>query len=195
MANKTILLLVAIEDEMGSENLNMLRKRCDIAFTGVGKLNAFEATTETLIRKDYDVVINIGTCGSMKHTAGSVLRPSIVAQGDIYIDSAFATEAEKLGTGDPAISISSADNFIGADTPTSQLKLLEPYDCVDMESYAIVRAIKFHSRLHNKPMPKIEMIKVVSDAADETLEEWSLRLERLRSTLLEALNQVLALYE
>lgn len=195
MNDKKILLLIAVEDELGREAVAKLRERYTVALTGVGKLNAFEATTEALRQGPYDVVINLGTCGSMKHPAGSVLRPSIVAQGDIYIDSAFATPAEHLSTGDETVSISSADNFIGADTPASQLRLLEPYDCVDMESYAIIRAIKFHSRTENQPMPKIEMIKVVSDAADETLEDWSQRIEALRKRLKEALEEVLKIYE
>ncbi|MBR4996025.1 MAG: hypothetical protein IKY82_08190 [Alistipes sp.] len=194
MNHQKILLLIAVEEELGTEAVAELRSRCDVALTGVGKLNAFEATFAALQQGPYDVVINLGTCGSMKHPAGTVLRPGIVAQGDIYIDSVFATAPEHLNTGCDTTSISSADNFIGADTPASQLKLLEPYDCVDMESYAIVRAVKFHSQLTATPAPKIEMIKVVSDMADETLDDWSARLESLRHTLLQALDDVLKIY-
>ena len=132
---------------------------------------------------------------SSKHAAGSVLRPSTIAQGDIYIDSPFASAPINIATGNTEQSICSSDNFIGADTPLSQLKLLEPYDCFDMESYAIVRAIEFYSRQNNRQMPTIEMIKVVSDSADETLEDWNARLEHLRTTLCNALNDVLSLYE
>ena len=64
-----------------------------------------------------------------------------------------------------------------------------------MESYAIIRAIEFYSRQNNRKTPTIEMIKVVSDSADETLEDWNARLEHLRTTLCNALNDVLSLYE
>ena len=195
MSKNKILLLIAVAEELGDKALEQISRRCDIALTGVGKLNAFEATFSALQKGEYEVVINLGTCGSSKHPAGSVLRPSTVAQGDIYIDSPFATEPVRLATGTAEQSICSSDNFIGVDTPPSLLRLLEPYDCFDMESYAIVRAIDFYSKQNNSAKPIIEMIKVVSDAGDETLEDWSTRLENLRTTLCNALNDVLSLYE
>ena len=195
MARNRILLLIAVAEELGHKALEQISTRCDIALTGVGKLNAFEATLLALQKDEYDVIINLGTCGSSKHSAGSVLRPSTIAQGDIYIDSPFATKPIHLATGNAEQSICSSDNFIGADTPPSQLQLLEPYNCFDMESYAIIRAIDFYSKRSNRTRPTIEMIKVVSDSGDETLEDWSTRLENLRTTLCNALNDVLALYE
>ncbi|MBQ3197533.1 MAG: hypothetical protein IJB63_05380 [Alistipes sp.] len=195
MGYHKILLLIAVAEELGDKALTQISTRCDIALTGVGKLNAYEATLLALQKDEYDVVINLGTCGSSKHTAGSVLRPRIIAQGDIYIDSPFASAPINIATGNAEQSICSSDNFIGADTPLSQLKLLEPYDCFDMESYAIVRAIEFYSRQNSRKTPTIEMIKVVSDSADETLEDWNARLEHLRTTLCNALNDVLSLYE
>lgn len=195
MGYHKILLLIAVAEELGDKALTQISTRCDIALTGVGKLNAYEATLMALQKGEYDVVINLGTCGSSKHPAGSVLRPRIIAQGDIYIDSPFASAPINIATGNTEQSICSSDNFIGADTPSSQLRLLEPYDCFDMESYAIVRAIEFYSRQNNRKTPTIEMIKVVSDSADETLEDWNARLEHLRTTLCNALNDVLSLYE
>lgn len=195
MGYHKILLLIAVAEELGDKALTQISTRCDIALTGVGKLNAYEATLLALQKDEYDVVINLGTCGSSKHSAGSVLRPSTIAQGDIYINSPFASAPINIATGNAEQSICSSDNFIGADTPPSQLRLLEPYDCFDMESYAIVRAIEFYSRQNNRQTPTIEMIKVVSDSADETLEDWNARLEHLRTTLCNALNDVLSLYE
>lgn len=195
MGYHKILLLIAVAEELGDKALEQISTRCDIALTGVGKLNAYEATLLALQKDEYDVVINLGTCGSTKLAAGSVLRPSTIAQGDIYIDSPFASAPINIATGNAEQSICSSDNFIGADTPPSKLRLLEPYDCFDMESYAIVRAIEFYSRQNNRQMPTIEMIKVVSDSADETLEDWNARLEHLRTTLCNALNDVLSLYE
>ncbi|MBP3564907.1 MAG: hypothetical protein J6J77_04635 [Alistipes sp.] len=195
MGYHKILLLIAVAEELGDKALTQISTRCDIALTGVGKLNAYEATLLALQKDEYDVVINLGTCGSSKHAAGSVLRPSTIAQGDIYIDSPFASAPINIATGNTEQSICSSDNFIGADTLPSQLRLLEPYDCFDMESYAIVRAIEFYSRQNSRQTPTIEMIKVVSDSADETLEDWSARLEHLRTTLCNALNDVLSLYE
>ena len=114
-----------------------------------------------------------------------MLRPGRVAQGDIYIEGLFATDEEIVPTGDADVAIVSSDNFIGEETPASQLKLLQPYDCMDMESYAVLRAIKFYASRHTAA-PKSYMLKVVSDGADGSVGEWSQRIERLRPTLLEA---------
>lgn len=189
---KKILLLVAVEAEIGAQGIEQLKGACDISFVGVGKLRAYEATLAALSQGEYDAVINIGTCGSFRHPFGTLLQPSAVVQGDIYIDSIFSTEPELLGTGDEGCSIASSDNFIGADTPAEQRRLIEPHDCMDMESYAIVRATKFYARQSGKAVPQIYMLKVVSDACDGTIEDWESRVERLRPTLIEAARELVA---
>lgn len=189
---KKILLLVAVEAEIGAQGIEQLKGACDICFVGVGKLRAYEATLAALSQGEYDAVINIGTCGSFRHPFGTLLQPSAVVQGDIYIDSIFSTEPELLGTGDEGCSIASSDNFIGADTPAEQRRLIEPHDCMDMESYAIVRATKFYARQSGKAVPQIYMLKVVSDACDGTIEDWESRVERLRPTLIEAARELIA---
>lgn len=189
---KKILLLVAVEAEIGTQGIEQLKGACDICFVGVGKLRAYEATLAALSQGEYDAVINIGTCGSFRHPFGTLLQPSAVVQGDIYIDSIFSTEPELLGTGDEGCSIASSDNFIGADTPAEQRRLIEPHDCMDMESYAIVRATKFYARQSGKAVPQIYMLKVVSDACDGTIEDWESRVERLRPTLIEAARELIA---
>lgn len=189
---KKILLLVAVEAEIGAQGIEQLKGACDICFVGVGKLRAYEATLAALAQGEYEAVINIGTCGSFRHPFGTLLRPSAVVQGDIYIDSIFSTEPELLGTGDEGCSIASSDNFIGADTPAEQRRLIEPHDCMDMESYAIVRATKFYARQSGKAVPQIYMLKVVSDACDGTIEDWESRVERLRPTLVKAAGELIA---
>ncbi|MBO4993197.1 MAG: hypothetical protein J6C60_02935 [Alistipes sp.] len=189
---KKILLLVAVEAEIGAQGIEQLKGACDICFVGVGKLRAYETTLAALAQGEYEVVINIGTCGSFRHPFGTLLQPSAVVQGDIYIDSIFSTEPELLGTGDEGCSIASSDNFIGADTPAEQRRLIEPHDCMDMESYAIVRATKFYARQSGKAVPQIYMFKVVSDACDGTIEDWESRVERLRPTLIEAARELIA---
>lgn len=189
---KKILLLVAVEAEIGAQGIEQLKGACDICFVGVGKLRAYEATLAALSQGEYEAVINIGTCGSFRHPFGTLLQPSAVVQGDIYIDSIFSTEPELLGTGDEGCSIASSDNFIGADTPAEQRRLIEPHDCMDMESYAIVRATKFYARQSGKAVPQIYMLKVVSDACDGTIEDWESRVERLRPTLIEAARELVA---
>lgn len=160
----------------------------------MGKLLSFEATLSALQEGDYDTIINIGTCGSFRHPFATVLRPKCVAQGDVYIDpqSVFYSEPEIIETGDEGCSIASSDNFIGSDTSESLRRLIEPYDCMDMESYAIVRAIRFYASQRGEAMPKIYMVKVVSDGCDGTVDDWQTRIERLRPTLLAAAQELLS---
>ena len=186
-ASSKILLLTAVADELGQQTIDLLSQTCHIELTGVGKLRAFEATLSALEQGDYDHIINVGTCGSFHHAPATILYPSRIVQGDIYIASDFSTAPVELGTGCEECSIVSSDNFIGADTAPSQIELLKPYDCMDMESYAIARAIAYNAEHKGKAMPKLHLIKIVSDAADGTLEEWSQRIERLQSSLREAL--------
>lgn len=191
MQTKKILILLAVEEELGAENITALSATHALRLMGVGKLRAYEATLRALREEDYDVVINLGTCGSFRHPYATLLRPSVVAQGDIYLDSIFASKPVALSTGDEGVSIVSSDNFIGEDTPAAQREKIAGFDCMDMESYAVVRAVRLHSSLEGKPEPKIYMLKAVSDGADGTIGDWNQRIEGLRPVLRGALDNLI----
>ena len=191
MQTKKILILLAVEEELGAENITALSATHTLRLMGVGKLRAYEATLRALREDDYDVVINLGTCGSFRHPYATLLRPSVVAQGDIYLDSIFASKPVVLSTGDEGVSIVSSDNFIGEDTPAVQREKIAEFDCMDMESYAVGRAVRLHSALEGKPEPKVYMLKAVSDGADGTIGDWSERVEALRPVLREALDNLI----
>lgn len=191
MQTKKILILLAVEEELGAENITAFSATHALRLMGVGKLRAYEATLRALREDDYDVVINLGTCGSFRHPYATLLRPSVVAQGDIYLDSIFASKPVVLSTGDEGVSIVSSDNFIGEDTPAAQREKIAGFDCMDMESYAVVRAVRLHSSLEGKPEPKVYMLKAVSDGADGTIGDWSERVEALRPVLREALDNLI----
>ena len=191
MQTKKILILLAVEEELGAENITALSATHALRLMGVGKLRAYEATLRALREDDYDVVINVGTCGSFRHPYATLLRPSVVAQGDIYLDSIFASKPVVLSTGDEGVAIVSSDNFIGEDTPAAQREKIAGFDCMDMESYAVVRAVRLHSSLEGKPEPKVYMLKAVSDGADGTIGDWSERVEALRPVLRGALDNLI----
>ena len=191
MQTKKILILLAVEEELGAENITALSATHALRLMGVGKLRAYEVALRALREDDYDVVINLGTCGSFRHPYATLLRPSVVAQGDIYLDSIFASKPVVLSTGDEGVAIVSSDNFIGEDTPAAQREKIAGFDCMDMESYAVVRAVRLHSSLEGKPAPKVYMLKAVSDGADGTIGDWSERVEALRPVLREALDNLI----
>lgn len=188
---KSILLLVALPAELGDDAAAALASYCDIRYVGIGKIEAFEATLTALSQGNYDVVINAGTTGSFRHPFASVLRPSRIAQGDAFIGSNFATGVEQLSTGDSDTAILSGDNFIGEDTPEAYKRLIEGYDCMDMESYAILRAIRYHATATRSAQAELHIVKVVSDGADGSIGDWSSRLIQLRPTLHDAIQGVI----
>lgn len=190
---KEILLLMALEAEMGADNIATIAERCDVCFIGMGKLNAFEATMKALASGEYRYVINVGTCGSFSHPFGLTLYPSSAWQGDVYIDpeGLFFTPAEQLNTGVEGCSIVSSDSFIGDDTPLRQRELLAPYDCMDMEAYAVVRAVRLHSSLHGVDEPTIYLAKIVSDGCDGTVGDWESRITSLRPTVRAAAEDII----
>lgn len=188
---KKILLLVALPAELGQETESLLRSQCEVRHIGIGKISAFEATLTALAQEEYQAVINAGTTGSFRHPFGTVLRPSKVMQGDAFVGTDFATPELRLGTGKPETTILSGDNFIGEDTPAHYRRLIEGCDCMDMESYAVVRATQFYCTRNAKPMPKIYLTKVVSDGADGSIGDWAARLRHLRPTLHKAIQQII----
>ena len=186
---KSILLLVALPAELGEDAAAALSQHCDIRYVGIGKIEAFEATLSALSQGSYDIVINAGTTGSFRHPFATVLYPSRIAQGDAFIGSDFATGVEQLTTGDADTAILSGDNFIGEDTPEAYKRLIADYDCMDMESYAILRAIRYHAATTNSTEAELHIIKVVSDGADGSIDDWAARLVALRPTLHKAIEK------
>ena len=186
------LIIVALPEELGIEATAELRGLCEVRFSGVGKLCAYEATLEALLTEGYDNIINVGTCGSSKYPFATLLHPGTVVQGDLYLDGPFSTPKIVIGTGDEGVAIVSGDNFIGEETHPAHLERLKPYDCIDMEAYAIDKAIKLYSRLRNAEPPKLYLIKCVSDGADGALEDWGERAKKLRPILLAATKELLS---
>ena len=76
-------MLLAVEEELGADNIARLSEVADVKCIGVGKLNAYEATMEAMWAKEYDELISVGTCGSLHHPYATLLRPSEAAQGEI----------------------------------------------------------------------------------------------------------------
>lgn len=191
MQKKKILVLLAVKEELGEENFARLSRKYELRLMGVGKLRAFEATMRALSERQWDVVINLGTCGSSKHPYATILRPGVVVQGDIYLDSIFATKPLAIATGCEGVRILSSDNFIGEDTPEQVRSRIAEFDCMDMESYAMLRAIGFYSSLTGKAHPEVYMIKIVSDGADSTVGDWSERIKPLQPKLCEQLEELI----
>lgn len=172
-----ILLLVASPKELGSFDLNDTDVK--VVFTGIGKLNAYEKTMQAIQSQNFDVVINIGTCGSKKHKIGSILSPNIISQGDAFISDDFESSDIILSYYSDT-SILTGDNFISCIPDSDGGNILPDYvdnfDAFDMEAYAIARA------LFNYPA-ELHFIKIVSDNLDGSIKDWEKSADALSSIL------------
>ena len=172
-----ILILVATPKELGSFDLN--DKGVKVVFTGIGKLNAYQKTRQALRQEHFDIILNVGTCGSDKHPIGTILRPSIIRQGDAFLIHGFDNKAFEV-SGDPNVSILTGDNFISkvynSDGILSLPEKARDFDAFDMESYAIATAAAFMLR-------NVYFLKIVSDNLDGSVKDWEVSANALANKL------------
>lgn len=145
----------------------------DLVLTGVGMSQAAVATTEAILQRCPDsaaraelLVINLGSCGSLRAELTGVFEPSSVINRDIDVEVLAAAgirvqDRIELGGNGPVLG--TGDSFV-AGGPARE-RLLGRCDLVDMEGYAIAYACQ---RLG---VP-LRMIKHVSDTADEGALAW-----------------------
>jgi adenosylhomocysteine nucleosidase len=147
--------------------------------TGIGKINAAQATAFGISVFNPSSVVNIGLCGSLKtdlYHIGDMVSVCSLFQHDFYIpfkgkefDSLFdiidldisATAANSELSGYSVVKLATGDSFI--DNKDSKHELSQIADVVDMEGYAIARTCQIFKK-------KLMMYKVVSDGSDERSE-------------------------
>ena len=154
----------------------------EVKYTGIGKLNAFEKTLEAISFRNYDVVLNVGTCGSSVNPIGTILLPDRVVQGDAFVEDGFDKyEYHFCGCHKPTCSLLTADVFTVGVEREGFIELPEnkrEFDLFDMEAYAIARAADIKGYL-----PKTRFIKIVSDNLDSSVYDWEDRAKELAGIL------------
>jgi adenosylhomocysteine nucleosidase len=161
----------------------------DVLLTGIGKVAAAIAVARALAEQRPTRVLNIGTAGALRpglegvHRIGRVIEHDVdhvalsrlIGQplpGEVVLDPAQPTV---LATGDAFV----AD-------PVVRDRLAERAHLVDMEGYAIARACA------EADVP-CELVKVVSDTADETAgHTWQEQADSLARTIARVVEQELA---
>lgn len=141
--------IVAVPEEInGVPSL----KGYPVHYCGVGKINAALGATE-LIQQGCQEVINIGSCGSLHHSVGEVLKVGTVYQ-DIdatplspYMHTPFE-EADPCITLDEnsAVSCFTTDYFFDHSQSSkyspSYRNSIQEYSIIDMELYAIAKVCR-----------------------------------------------------
>lgn len=141
--------------------------------TGLGKVEAAAGTARAIAESSPDLVVNMGTAGSLRPGQSGVFVPSTILNHDL--DSAAirgfgydAVDAIEVPGGDGTV-LATGDRFIA--DPAARDELAERAHLVDMEGFAIARTCQVLG------VP-FRAVKVVSDSADEAAVDWPSVLDR-----------------
>lgn len=160
--------IIALPEEVG--NVSEIRG-FPVHYSGVGKVNAALAAA-ALAAKGVQEVINIGSCGSSKHTTGEILRIGRVYQ-DIdctpictYGHTGFEADSHCIVFDTLADhSCFTTDYFFDRQQLTkyspSYLRMIDECSVFDMELYALAKACRRHGMT-------LRCYKWVSDDGDHT---------------------------
>lgn len=154
----------------------------DVLYSGIGKVNASYALTKRIVDARPELVVNLGTAGSQKHSMGTVINPTRFVQRDMDV-SALGFEKYQTPFSDDPVEIEygrgidglaqgvcgSGDSFAteGADA----------FDCMDMEAYALALICA------REDIPFL-CLKYISDGADDgAAQDWNEVLDKAAAAL------------
>lgn len=165
----TILIVYAVDQE----RINNLDAYYNFVFckTGVGKVNAALAVSDAIIKCRPNLVLNIGSAGSVKHDVGSIHLCAEFIDRDMEKASAFGVPYHEIFELDDAHLPVEWEFKAICNTGDTFLTNADGFgDVFDMEAFAIARAC----RLHNVPFAAI---KYVTDKIGEnSIKHWEEKL-------------------
>lgn len=177
--NQKIVLFVALEEEIPVGSVKF-----PVVYMGIGKVNAAVSLMKWLWEhKDEDLsdylILNAGTAGSATWEIGTILCP------DTFDNGGDKMVFDSISLGSSNITCRSSDDFIsfGDNATDEQKKLKLSYDCFEMEAYAL-------SRICAEFKLKFSAVKLVSDNLKETVKDWEERIESIRPTLIDFINNL-----
>lgn len=146
-----------------------------LVVTGIGKTTAAIETVRALLSlgdlRDL-TVLNIGTAGALRDGLAGLHRPGVVLNHDISAAAIRALGADPedrldLGNGDGTV-LASGDLFVT--DPAIRAQLATRADLVDMEAYGVALAC-------HRLGVRVELVKHVSDNADQGALDWPALVE------------------
>ena len=177
-----IIIVAALESEYFTDK-NFTQ---EIVYTGVGKINAARTLTEQIIKNRPDLVLNVGTAGSLfpnlngTFVVRDVIEHDMSAEplairGSTPFDSTSAVLSSDMGT----VRCATGDSFVTQVDPWLTENSVE---LVDMELFAIAKVCHFYSVTWRS-------LKYVSDYVDnDSALSWTNSLERASQEIQSAIN-------
>ena len=177
---KNIVVVAALESEYFSIQ-GPIKK---IYYTGIGKINSARHTTELILVKKPDLILNVGTAGCLrKNLLGEVFGIKEVIERDMVAEPLAPRGTVPLSDQPPVLKsnfgttrCATGDSFV---TSKDEWLLDNHVDLVDMELFAIAK-VAAHYDVDWKS------IKFASDLADENAaEHWNDSLEKANQKISE----------
>lgn len=162
---------------------------CDLLHTGIGKVNASYALTRRLAKAEKpSVVVNMGTAGSRKHEAGTIVNCTSFIQRDMDVSFLGFEKWKTPFSSDPVRIEYGLDlnGFVSGVCGTGDSFDVSDeafhFDAVDMEAYALALICQ------REAIPFL-CLKYISDGADEGADkDWNAALESAAEALRDVLN-------
>ena len=177
------IVIVALESEL---DIALWNFEVPVVFTGVGKINAALRTHQAIEKYRPDLIVNVGTVGSLKIELGKVCEIGSVVQRD-FDTTPLAPRGIVPFDGNPSIYYS-ADGKFRCGTGDSFVTKLDPWlienkiDVVDMELFAIAQVCA------EKDIPW-KSFKFVSDmVGSNSKDEWVEGKSEASARLIEVLS-------
>ena len=164
---KNPLFVFALEKEAGTEF-----SQENVAFVGVGKINATYNLLKAIQKHQPDLIINLGTAGSTEFNKGSVVCCTEFIQRDMEVTALGFQKFETPFSTDPVIlqyglEIDNLAKGICGSGDQFEMEHKNPeYNVIEMEAFALAKV----SKEENIPFL---CLKYISDGADGgAAEDW-----------------------
>ena len=196
--NKTkIGVVIALEAELDIQHLLQMGIEA-VGVIGVGKVNAAIGAMNFLQKHpNLDLIINMGTAGSVHKTVGEVLRCAHFVQRDFDLpfegfehfntEQNFIAELEAMFGSNVRFdhTCSTGDNFVHLDHHHEAIAIKA--DCIEMEAYAVAKVCKHFGK------PFLAMKYVSDNTNSDSKEDWTESLQgRASKALIKDLEALLA---
>lgn len=179
------LILAALCDEFISQD----KLDCPIIYTGVGKINAARTATEQILKYKPELVLNVGTAGSLNPEMSGVFVVKDVIERDMLAEplaprgtTPFDRSNSIFQSDKGTVRCATGDSFV---TEKDPWLISNQVDLVDMELFAIAKVCEFYG-------VSWRSMKYVSDYVDgQSADSWRDSLEQSSTEIRNAIERLL----
>ena len=156
--------------------------------TGIGKVNAVLAVYELVVRYKPDLILNIGTAGSIKHEIGSVLVCGRFKDRDMEKCKELGVEyyhdfTEELAK-NPLISSWDFQHLCNTGDSFITEKIHDDADVYDMENFAVATLCK------QKQIPLVSVKYITDKIGENSIQDWENKLSSAKVILKDFLRKM-----